>query len=312
MQELSSKQSIVLAADWKYSTYVLTTIKSICWHNKNICFYLLNRDYPVDWFDEINVFLSKINCQIIDVKFNNEEIKKYPTYQHISSDSTFFRYYIGDLIQEDKVLYLDCDLIITGNLDELFEISLYDNFVAACIDNTSKRCIEDEQFNAGVLLINNKKWREYCVAEKAIDLSERYIHQVPDADQSILNMLFAQKWKKLDRKMNYLVGADYQKIQLFYEGIKNITSLSNIKTGNANIIKLLRGIKYVLRFLGEYIQLRYFSYPNLGKNKQTPLIVHFNTEFKPWLDIEYLPFSEQYKFYQEVTLDDVIHQHIQK
>ncbi|AKO48124.1 hypothetical protein RZ68_03710 [[Haemophilus] ducreyi] len=84
------KMNIVLAANQSYSEYILTTIKSICLHNKHIRFYLLNRDYPTEWFDILNNKLRKLNSEIIDIKVTNDTIKNFKTYSHISSDTTFF------------------------------------------------------------------------------------------------------------------------------------------------------------------------------------------------------------------------------
>ena len=44
------RNAIVLACDNSYMDKLETTIKYICAHNKNIKFYILNEDLPIEWF----------------------------------------------------------------------------------------------------------------------------------------------------------------------------------------------------------------------------------------------------------------------
>ncbi|MGX2956607.1 glycosyltransferase family 8 protein [Ursidibacter arcticus] len=258
---------MVLAADERYSEKVLTTIKSICYHNKAFDFYLFNRDFSPEWFQIINFYLNKIGCHIFDVKVTSEQIKKYRTYEHISSDATYFRYFIADFVQADKVLYLDCDLVVNGSLISLFNLDLESNYIAACRDDLAKNFHNKNDFNAGVMLINNILWRRDNISEKAIDLSNTYIAQVMDGDQSILNMLFESRWIELNPTINYLVGGEYSYIK------HNIPHL-------------------IMRKAGEL-----------------PLILHYNTEYKPWLPIYDLPFREYYWFYYKLTWQEIIQRH---
>ena len=82
---------------------------------------------------------------------------------------TFARYYIPDFVTEDKVLYLDSDLLVTDDLTDLFELDLGENYLAA-----TRSCFgAGIGFNAGVLLINNKKWQAENIRQKLIDLTEK-------------------------------------------------------------------------------------------------------------------------------------------
>ena len=59
--------------------------------------------------------------------------------------------FIPDFVTEDKVLYLDSDLVVTGDLTDLFELDLGENYLAA-----ARSCFgAGLGFNAGVLLIDN-------------------------------------------------------------------------------------------------------------------------------------------------------------
>ena len=61
------RNAIVLACDNSYMDKLETTIKSICAHNKNIKFYILNEDLPIEWFQLMTKRLSYFNSEILNI-----------------------------------------------------------------------------------------------------------------------------------------------------------------------------------------------------------------------------------------------------
>lgn len=200
---------IVLAADYQYAEHALTTIKSICYYNKNILFYLLNNDFPPEWFDILNQHLSILNCQIYDIKIHHDTLKNYPTFAHINSEATFYRYFIPTFIPHDKVLYLDCDLVVNGSLDDLFNIDLQHHFIAAAKDPIAQQLHGLNEFNAGVMLINNFLWRQANMTEQCLALSNQLGEQLQNGDQEVLNILLKDQYLLLNRGYNYQTGLNY-------------------------------------------------------------------------------------------------------
>ena len=207
----TQKKAIVLAANYAYVDQVLTTIKSICYHNRSIRFYLINSDFPNEWIKQLNKRLEKFDSEIINCRVTSEQISRYKT---DISYTVFLRYFISDFVKEDKALYLDCDLLVTKNLDDLFATDLQDYPLAAVRDFGGRAYFGQEIFNAGVLLINNAIWKKENMTQKLIDLTNEWHDKVDQADQSILNMLFENKWLELDFDYNHIVihkqFTDYQ------------------------------------------------------------------------------------------------------
>ena len=196
------KKAVVLAANYAYVEQVMTTIKSICYHNRSIRFYLINSDFPNEWFKQLNKRLERYDSEIINCRVTYEQISRYKT---DISYTVFLRYFVSDFVQEDKALYLDCDLVVTKNLDNLFETDLQDYPLAAVRDYGGRVYYGREIFNAGVLLINNRLWKQENMSQRLIDLTNEWHDKVDQADQSILNMLFENRWIEMEFDNNHVV-----------------------------------------------------------------------------------------------------------
>lgn len=211
IQEQKEKKAVVLAANYAYVDQVMTTIKSICYHNRSIRFYLINSDFPNEWIKQINKRLEKFDSEIINCRVTSEQISRYKT---DISYTVFLRYFVADFVKEDKALYLDCDLLVTKNLDDLFATDLQDYPLAAVRDFGGRAYFGLEIFNAGVLLVNKAFWKKENMTQKLIDLTNEWHDKVEQADQSILNMLFEHKWLELEFDYNHIVihkqFTDYQ------------------------------------------------------------------------------------------------------
>lgn len=202
---MKKQQSVIFAGDYAYIRQIETAIKSICRHNSHLKIYVLNQDIPQEWFMNIRTYIQQMGGDLIDCKVIGAKYRMDWTNQllHINY-MTFARYFIPDFVEEDKVLYLDSDLVVTGDLSQLFEIDLEENYLAA-----AGSCFgAGVGFNAGVLLINNKKWKSNNIRQKLVDLTEREHENVGEGDQSILNILFRDSYCQLEDTYNFQIGFD--------------------------------------------------------------------------------------------------------
>jgi len=199
------KKAIVLGADNGYMDKVETTIKSVCAHNHNIKFYIFNDDLPSDWFRIMNFRLKANHSEIVNVKISDHTLKNYRLAISYLSYAAYFRYFIGEFVEEDRAIYLDSDIIVTSCLDELFNIDLEDYWLAGVADYFDGDYTGG--FNSGMMVIPVKKWKESDIANQLLQLTEQY-HQTVFGDQGILNILFKEKWKKVGRLYNFMVGMD--------------------------------------------------------------------------------------------------------
>lgn len=144
--------------------------------------------------------------------------------------ATYFRYLIPNHTEEDRVLYLDSDMIVTQDLSDLFELDMQGYPVAAVEDLPTT----SDKFNAGLLLIDNKKWREEDVVTQLFDLTAQHHHEVY-GDQGILNLAFHDNWYRLPLTYNLQVGSDSQQFTLgdmvWYDLFKGKPAVIHYTTG---------------------------------------------------------------------------------
>ena len=221
------KKAIVLAGDCIYTSQLETTIKSILYHNRDLNIYILNQDIMPDWFRKPRKMARMLGSDIIDVKLPEQAaFQQWSKQDHISAIA-YARYFIADYIPEDKVLYLDSDLIVNDSLEGLFTINLGDKWLAAVRDT------EGVTFNTGVLLINNAKWKQENIKELLITQSIETLKIVAEGrfknfngDQTIFNQVVKDNWLELDRRFNLQVGHD---VVAFYSNWPNFFDESSYR-----------------------------------------------------------------------------------
>jgi len=141
--------------------------------------------------------------------------------------TTFFRLFVHTFIPAgtERVLYLDSDMIVLGNIAELWDVDFKDNIIAAVQDPGIKTLgcswgggvrnwaelgyqSDDKYLNAGLLLINVAKWNEFNVCTKALDAAVKYQKHIVYGDQYCLNAVLANRWLELAPEWNHLVSND--------------------------------------------------------------------------------------------------------
>ena len=154
------------------------------------------------------------NCSIEFVQLS-KELDKVQNMFHLRdyySKETYYRIFIPNLFpQYQKVLYLDCDITVLGDVSELYNTEIHGYYVAAAQEEVMQtydvfgNYVEKADginrknyFNAGILLINCRRWRNKLIAERFVDLLNRYKFRVVQ-DEDYLNVLCKDniKWVSL-------------------------------------------------------------------------------------------------------------------
>ena len=114
------------------------------------------------------------------------------------SEAASFRLLLPELLPEyDRVIYLDCDIVVRQDISRLLEaVNLGDNYLAAVyeapIENQAERfkalgCSPKEYFNSGFLVMNLALMRKDKICERLLDACRVDWLEFPDQDA--LNMV---------------------------------------------------------------------------------------------------------------------------
>lgn len=215
--------NIFFNVDKLFLIHFTVTLTSILENNKHfkINAYVVHDLDNDKIFHEIVAFFQKkynivLNLLIADISI----FENFQTSIFISKAS-YFRLLFADIIPPhiNSGLYIDCDTIITGSLQELPDLNFFDSTktieysILAVSDKNEKEELirlsdlgiqSKMYFNAGVLFVNLKKWRENSVTGKLIQIAREYKENLKWHDQDVLNIFFKNQCGTLDTTYNNL------------------------------------------------------------------------------------------------------------
>ena len=286
------RKSIVLAADNAYLIPLETTIKSVLYHNRDVDFYILNSDIAPEWFKLLGRKMEVVNSTIHNVHFDKKLFEGYKTGPHINY-ATYFRFFATEVVDSDRVLYLDSDIIVTGELTSLFKLNLKGYSIGA-VDDVYAYEGRESGFNAGVLLMDVAKWKEHSIVNRLLELAAEKNQAVHLGDQSILNIYFEDNWLALDEEYNYMVGVDIYHLGQECERLDDhppaiVHYASHDKPWNTYSISRLRELWWTYRDLDwseiafRRSSLNYFERSN--QSQKQAMVVTWSADIK---HLEYL------------------------
>ena len=209
------KSTVVYATDENYVKLTAISLYSLLSHNPGTDVTILASGISKDSATLLTGTAAGFgsSLRIIDVKHELEQLRlqNAPGY---TSYSIYSRYFAPQLLHQhyDRILYLDCDTFITGNIADLLNLSLEDRRFAIgydCLYNNYKKLIglspEQPYFNTGVLLIDIQTWIAQECTARFFDCLKCRAH-LPSIlpDQDILAHSLARDAAILPPQYNFL------------------------------------------------------------------------------------------------------------
>mgnify|MGYP006272878541 CR=1 FL=1 len=258
-------------------------LSSLCFTNQSrpIRIYVIQDEVPEEALKKLSHSLihPDLSLHFIDAAHSLFSKLELPLFR--GSYATYFRLIISELLPptEQKVLYLDSDTLILDKLDELFDLSLQDFYLAAVPDQHINYRFKDSKFthglfknsqglqnglafNAGVLLINLEKWRKDEFSKTLLMYGHNYRNQIRVADQDILNLGIGEQWLHLKERWNVQTPTYYRQGKM------------TLKVSHSEYMEIIRN----------------------------PGIVHFTTETgRPWDNRCDHPYKKLFKYFFNQT-----------
>ena len=214
---LNKIMDVVFAVNQAFFRPLIVAIVSLLENNKtnNIVIHILYMDLGENEKQTLRGVVEKYLTEVRFYQISPAQLRNFPN-PGMYSLASYFRLLIPAILDEriNRVLYLDCDLIINGDLKDLWNTDIQDYSVAAVSDTTLSHSIikdyidydfrREGYFNSGVLVINLKYWREHSVQES---LSSYLVnHQTKLNDQDALNSVLHGTAKFIHPKWNCHTG----------------------------------------------------------------------------------------------------------
>jgi lipopolysaccharide biosynthesis glycosyltransferase len=205
-QTKTNEIPIFFATDDNYAPFLSVTLNSMLKNASKEYFYkifVLTTNLNPEYEKRIKLEITdNASIEFISLKNELDKVQKMFYLRDYYSKETYYRFFIANLFpQYDKVLYLDCDIIILGDISELYNTDISNYLVGAAPEevmnvvevfgNYVEKTLDiDRQkyFNAGILLINAERFRKEKIEEQFVDLLNRFKFSVTQ-DQDYLNVL---------------------------------------------------------------------------------------------------------------------------
>ena len=271
--------NVLCATDNRYAPYCGIMLTSLLENNKDnaIDIYIFGgQDIKSDNIKKFKYFEQSYNCHVNVITIDDRLLSSCPVNHDTNITlATYYRLLAPQILPDSvrKLIYLDCDMIISGDIKPIWDTPLDDKAIAGVVDceayneaiyhrlgdYTTKR----DYYNAGMTVYNMVYWRENDVAGQAFKYIEQHSANLYWMDQDVLNVILADKKELLPMQYNFQT--------LFYLP-RNWDAYSN-----------------------EYRK-------TILEAGQSPVVIHYNGSAKPWT-FRYFgaPYYREWIKYQHIS-----------
>ncbi len=257
---------IVYAADDRFAEILGVSLVSLLDNNQDVQdmhIYILDND------------IKKINkCKLLQITNNYHRHLHFISATNINQElsmnvktdrgslSQYSRLFISKNLpsEVERVLYLDCDIIVNGSIIELWNLDMHGKTIAALKDAFSKQyrkniglAEHDVMFNSGVMLIDLKQWEERKIEKKLLKFIKIHNGVIQQGDQGALNAILS--------KDTYCFHPKFNSVTIFYD-----FTYQEILTYRKPV--------------------DFYTEQEVNEAKKNPVIIHFTTSFlsvRPWI-----------------------------
>ena len=208
---------IFFAIDDGYMPFLAVALESLIENSSKQYYYsikILYTNIKEENKKKINKYKREnVNIEFVDLNYYIEKVKDKLYTRDYYTNTTYFRLFIANLYpQYNKAIYLDSDIVVLGDIAELYNQDIGDNLIAAAPDDVIQTIkvfqeyaekvvgVADYRnyFNAGILLMNLDEFRKFNFQNKFLYLLETIKFTVAQ-DQDYLNRLCKGKVKIIDK-----------------------------------------------------------------------------------------------------------------
>lgn len=209
---------IACASDERYFPGLLATLTSIIINTKyqgEIVFHVIDGGIEKISWEFLVEALGRIrNTKFLRYEIDQSHFTGFPDF-YFDSKMAYARLLLPTLISEDKIMYVDSDILFLKDIQELWSMDFSGKAAMAASEVTVPRLKDDcpnleefklnpnaPYFNSGVMYIDLNKFRLENICSKTMHYLEQYSDNCKFWDQSALNVTLYNNYVLLDQSWN--------------------------------------------------------------------------------------------------------------
>ena len=177
-----------------------------------VMMYLLHNGLKDSTVKRLQKIADRYNVRLKFLEIDLEILKDCPTNTklHYANVMTYARFLLPSMLPNlDKVIYLDCDLVVCNDLKYLWETDVNDMAVAMAPDlwfqdkeTLGRLGINNNYLNSGVIVMNLDYWRKHDVQNRLLSYIINKGNELIYNDQDALNVILQDERRQLPVKYN--------------------------------------------------------------------------------------------------------------
>ena len=208
----SDTMHICLSCDNNYAPHLGVTIASILSSNpqSNFFFHVLDGGISEQNKQKIQKLKKKYFFELELIQMNPTDFDHcvVPKGTHFSL-ANYYRLKIPSLFPHlDRILYLDVDLIVKGDLSPLYHVDMKEHYFAMIEDFYAKESVDrlalknGHYFNSGVTLFNITQLKKDALEKKCFDFIQAHFDKIIFVDQDVINAVADGRILAMPEKYN--------------------------------------------------------------------------------------------------------------
>lgn len=201
--------NVALAFDKYYLQHACVTLMSLLETNPALSFkvYIIYSGFGENEQTMMRDMVKRYSCELEFLEVDEH------TFDHVITKGrqtkvVYYNLMIPQWINEDRILYLDVDLVVNGDITPFYDESFDDMYVIG-VENWKLFDRHDElemtkgakYFNNGAMVLNLQKMREENFSERYFECINR-MQNLKFLDQDVINVVVNGNWKQMPLKYN--------------------------------------------------------------------------------------------------------------
>jgi lipopolysaccharide biosynthesis glycosyltransferase len=222
---------IVFCLDDNYAALLGVAMHSILTHSHaKYCFWIMHNNLSKENQNKVKGIADKFGMPVFFVPVDeNKELLEFRKPKIWANKVCYYRMLAPikiplvakkHNIKVEKLLFIDCDILVTGDLAPIFETELRDKILAAVaspLHDEEKVHIPElgiskthKFFYAGLMFIDCQKWQDCKIYEKSVEIDRAHPDGLKWADMDILNIIFQDDYVILPPKYSIWPGLNFK------------------------------------------------------------------------------------------------------